>query len=249
MNFIDYNQLYQDVMNLGDKLPDFDAVIGVPRSGILPAAMLATYKNKTLGYIDKVGNFGMLSGGLRDQKNWASMRLLVLDDSCDTGGTMNIMRDRISGMRATFAAVYVTDPKLVDHYGRVLEQPRMFAWNFMNHGLLANACVDIDGVLTVSETDFSTKYRPRYQIKYLVTGRLEERRKETVDWLNDNDIEYEQLIMRPNEKISAEEHKKNFYKKSGCVIFIESASNQAEVISEVGPVICTDNLTLYESKK
>ena len=276
MNFIDYNQLYQDVKDLSRKLPEIDAVIGVPRSGMLPASMLATLINKPLGSINPDGSMVLFKGGTRDTNHristrYTPSRLLILDDSCDTGRTLHDLRGNLVGFKTYFAAVYSSgkeDYRPKDLlYSRVLSQPRMFAWNFMNHGLLTEACVDIDGVLCddpPEDLDEGPKYhefittvkpivKPKFKVKYLVTGRLEGWRPQTVQWLVDNGIQYEELIMFNSDvRRELRNHgvfKRDFYKSSGCKIFIESSEHQAKIISEVGPVICVDTLKLYDSSK
>lgn len=98
----------------------------------------------------------------------------------------------------------------MDLYLEILEQPRIFQWNFLQHGFLIHACFDIDGVLcddpSPEQNDDGPRYRdfllhaplklkPQRPVKYLVTSRLEKYRPETEQWLAEHDIPYEQLIM------------------------------------------------------
>ena len=137
----------------------------------------------------------------------------------------------------------------------------MFAWNFMNHGFLQNACVDIDGVLCGDPKPEDTssielmrrfyenvelKVKPRYFVKYLVTGRQERDRDVTTAWLEKHGIDYGTLVMRENRDIDIGEMKRDFYKDSNCQIFIESSIHQSQQICTAGPVICVEDLQLYD---
>ncbi len=265
MQFIDYNQLYRDVIDYATRVPEVDAILGIPRSGMLPAAMLATHLNKPLGFLNTDGTMQMLKGGARDSRPLNYTRFLALDDSTDSGHTLDGLKHLTQGLRITYGAIYYsenTPHRANDIYGRLIKQPRMFAWNFMNHGLLEQACVDIDGVLcrdpSPEECDWGEKYlkflsevpvryAPKYKIRHLVTGRLEKYREETEDWLSRKYIKYDNLTMRFDPSIDIGEMKRDFYKDSKCIIFIESSEHQAKQIAKVGPVICTDNLTQYDS--
>ena len=91
--------------------------------------------------------------------------------------------------------------------------------------------------------------KPDRKIKYLVTNRLESTRKETEDWLKQNQIQYHELIMHPaktafeRSQRDSHWHKASFFKKSDTKFFIESDSQQAyEIYLKSGkPVMCYEN--------
>lgn len=224
MNFVSYAQLSQDVRKWCIKIPrDFDAILGIPRSGIIPAAMLALFMNKEMGepYRFKEAH-GLFGGGLRLKKQnfsaWARKdvkKVLVVDDSYRSGRTIREVKDllcNIDGVKIEYAAVYpVSDQKNeLDFYYRIVPLPRMFEWNVMHHDILKDSCCDLDGVLCIDptgeENDDGPKYwqfirstppffLPTIKIHTIVTCRLEKYREETTSWLEKNGVKYDNLIM------------------------------------------------------
>ena len=58
MNIKTYADLYADTLALIPRLPQIQAVYGVPRSGMLPAAIIATELNVPLGMVGARGHYG-----------------------------------------------------------------------------------------------------------------------------------------------------------------------------------------------
>lgn len=277
MHFISYKQLAEDVKSFAVQLGEIGFVIGIPRSGLIPAAMLALFKNAKLGTIyDNTAIF--ISGGDRDTKT-KTRRLLFLDDSVDSGTTMNKIAETVStlktiGYEVERACMYVSEEgkSFVNHYFKVLEGQRVFEWNLFHHKILENSCVDIDGVICreiqgdeIDDEGDKFKYRrfirtaeriirPRYTIHSLVSARTEEWRTDTSIWLVNNGIGFENLIL-PTERYHSDEEKAKFkadyYEKSGTELFIESSDDIARMINEFTgrPVIATDTMKLYDSPK
>jgi orotate phosphoribosyltransferase len=204
---------------------DLDLIVGIPRSGMLPATILALHLNLPLtdleGYLD--GRFVCDSNRLkviRERRSGETtsreLRVLVIDDSLWSGKAMQAAKEKIAQKKnradkIIFATVYVR-PDQCHQVDIWLEQvrSRFFEWNIMNHSLLSAACVDIDGVLcrdpTEEENDDGVKYenfialvpplyRPCYEIGWLVTSRLEKYRNATERWLSLNGVSYKNLIM------------------------------------------------------
>lgn len=222
MNFITIAELNNDIVNNMHLIPkDVDIVVGVPRSGMLVATIIALYLNIPLTDIDSFINGKLYSTGSTKNidnviKNYCEIKTaLIVEDSSNTGNSIIEAREKLSAItfvKKIFLSVYVTKAAIdkVDIYFRKIEQPRVFEWNFMHSDDLIHACVDIDGVLcmdpTYEENDDGEKYIkfilmaiPRYiptkKIGWIVTSRLEKYRKETEKWLEKNGIEYGQLIM------------------------------------------------------
>ena len=215
------------------KIPSsVDLVVGVPRSGMLPASMIALALNLPLtdleGYIE--GKI-FRSGSSRGQKTVSFCDLkhaLVVDDSVRTGATMDCVRRQLSArsdLHFTLCAAYGLPFDNHDKCDFVLENvadPRVFEWNVMHHPwTLASACVDIDGILCADpkreDNDDGEKYRsyiscpdrrftPTAQIDCIVTSRLEKYRDITEAWLNRAGIQYRKLYMLPLK--SAEDRRK-----------------------------------------
>lgn len=242
---------------------DFDLVVGIPRSGMLPANLLALYLNKPYTDITSFLNGHIYKAGARSQffdiKDFK--KILVVDDSVASGSAMDKCKESLKGVSSDFdisyCAVYVIPgkEKTVDYYFEVVPLPRYFQWNIFNHTSLEKACFDIDGVLCIDPTDEQNddgeKYTdfvinapplfiPGSKIGTIVTSRLEKYRKETESWLEKNNVKYNQLVMLdlPNKEArvranSHAEHKANTYKSGSYVLFIESSLSQAIEINRI----------------
>jgi len=223
MNFRSVADLNRCVLSNLHKLPrDIDLIVGIPRSGLLPATILALYLNLPETDIE-----GLLAGRLigKETARWQRgqleralkpRRILVIDDSLWSGKTMDKARRQIEAMHLSaqviYAAVYVIPgaEEKVDLVFETCPLPRIFEWNFMHHFELENACIDIDGVLcrdpTPDENDDGPRYSeflnncepfliPTVMVGCLVTCRLEKYRPQTVGWLKKQGVRYKELVM------------------------------------------------------
>lgn len=206
------------------RLPDgIDLIVGIPRSGMLPANIMALHMNRKLtdisGYLADI----RLSHG-RSRKSMFpdvlrpsdARHVLIVDDSIQSGISLEQVRalvlERGWKHKVTYCAIYASGQALsqVDVFFEVVEQPRVFEWNVMHRSFLSNCCLDIDGVLcidpTKEENDDGERYRsfllnatpmmiPSYKIGHLVTSRLEKYRPETEQWLARQGIIYDSLHM------------------------------------------------------
>lgn len=225
MNFRTLDQLNQCIYNNMYKLPrDIDLIVGIPRSGMLVANIIALYLNLPLTDIDTFLNGEIYStGNTRKLNSWVKdvssvKKVLVIDDSISSGEAIKQAKKRIGQLKnglkekVIFAAIYVlpVNYKMVDIWFEICNHPRMFEWNYMHHWGLENACVDIDGVLcedpSIIENDDGKRYleflknaKPKFipskTVNYLVSTRLEKYRSETEKWLNKYNIKYNHLIL------------------------------------------------------
>lgn len=223
MNYRSLSDLSKLITSNLHRIPtDVDLVVGIARSGILPAITISLMLN--LRYADLDGFLeGRLAGagstklhaGLID--NFSAVRhVLVIDDSLNRGDAMREAKERLRhlahGIRFTFAAAYVVPDGRdeVDIALEILPLPRIFEWNFIHHVYLQQACVDIDGVLCLDPreeenddganyvrflTGATPLYRPTRRIGWLVTSRLEKYRPQTEAWLARHGIQYDKLVM------------------------------------------------------
>ncbi len=202
MNFRSVANLNETIVRNIHLLPnDIDIIVGVPRSGLLAASMLALHMNLPLTDIEGFVAGRMFSPGISRRKLISlekpadARRALILDDSILTGRQMKHTRELInnsvcSKVKSLYAAVYATEESLkdIDFYFEICPMPRVFEWNILHHSVMSNACVDIDGVLcrdpTEVENDDGPIYRtflreaqslfiPTVEVAYLVSCRLE----------------------------------------------------------------------------
>lgn len=242
---------------------DFDLIIGIPRSGMLPANLLALYLNRPYTDIHSFLNGHIYKAGARSQFfNINEFRkILVVDDSIASGTAMNEVRKSLSeyssGISISYCAIYVIPgkEKMVDYYFEVVPLPRYFQWNVLNHTTLEKACFDIDGVLCVDPApeqnddgeryiDFIINAKPLFipgaKIGTIVTSRLEKYRSLTESWLKSNNIKYNNLVMLDLPDMEARQranshavHKARTYMSKPYVLFVESDLSQAREINMI----------------
>ena len=242
---------------------DIDLIIGIPRSGMLPANLLALYMNKPYTDLHSFLNGHIYKAGARSQFFDMSefKNILVVDDSVASGSAMQECREKLKDQAPNFnfryCAVYVIPgkEKTVDYYFEVVPLPRYFQWNILNHTTLEKACFDIDGVLCVDpqpeQNDDGEKYRefllnaaplfiPGSKIGTIVTSRLEKYRNETETWLRNNNVKYNELVMLDLPDMQARQkanshgtHKAKAYMAKPYVLFIESDPGQALEINRI----------------
>lgn len=242
---------------------DFDLIVGIPRSGMLPANLLALYLNKPYTDLNSFINGHIYKAGARGQffdiKEFR--KVLIVDDSVNSGSAITKCRESVKHMEADFSmsycAIYVIPEmeKSVDYFFETVPLPRYFQWNIFNHTTLEKACFDIDGVLCVDPTEDQNDDGPKYtdfilnapplfipgsKIGTIVTSRLEKYRAETETWLKANKVKYNNLVMLDLPDMQARqkannhaEHKAKTYMSKPYVLFIESDLSQAVEINRI----------------
>jgi uncharacterized HAD superfamily protein len=241
----------------------YDLVIGIPKSGMIPAYIIGAALGINVICLDK--DIWILG-----KKN-----ILLVDDSITSGTAIKNAKDKIGNEHNIDTAVVYTDrPNMnVNYFVRQIHAPRVFQWNIFKHGHLAHACIDLDGVLCVDpdivEDDnkpdeminhiLNAKplYIPKKEVLAIVTNRIEKYRTQTELWLLENKVKYKQLIMSPFE--SANERRKYLHKLGGNGFwkaqkfneisggwFIESNITQAKQIKSIinQSVFCTDTMQM-----
>lgn len=224
MNYRSFFDLSKTIVLNNYKIPsDIDLIVGIPRSGLMAASMLALHLNKNFCDLESyINNIPITVGRTRKPTNYniklpqEAKSILILDDSIYSGKTLELTKIKIlfknKDVRITTCAVFATSESsnLVDIYLEIIEAPRVFQWNLMHRDFLIECCIDIDGVLchdpTNLENDDGENYKnfilnakplaiPSYPAGHLVTSRLEKYRKETEQWLKAQNIKYKKLHM------------------------------------------------------
>lgn len=237
MNYKSISNLSEDIrLNMNLIASNFDLVVGVPRSGMLPATIIGLYLNINICSLNDLIKNNQISHGTRLIKTeikypHEAKKILIVDDSLDTGSALTKVKDQINknfqNKHISYLAVYVTShsTNMVDYYFKILNQPRFFEWNILQREFLKYCCLDMDGVLCIDpnekENDDGERYKdflknasplhiPRYAIGHIVTSRLEKYRNETVDWLKKHHIKYDHLHML-NVETAQERREKNLH--------------------------------------
>lgn len=279
MFFRSYQDLSRDIVKFSMILPDYDLIVAVPRSGVLPAAILSQIRNIRFTTIDYFTKYeGVFPTGRRKIPDREIKNIVVMDDSFHKGRSIREARETIeqSGVgkkyNIDYAVVYGSKREMGKIKYLYKQNHHLFEWNLFNRPrAYKNWSMDIDGVLCpdppMNEAEdkqgyinyISTapvKYKPLYKLKLIVTSRLGKYRAITETWLKNNGIEFDALEMSPyhtpEERRKAgmwAENKINAIKKHKTELHIESNIKQAKKIGRVVPTICTDTMTAHEGGK
>lgn len=245
------------------KIPhDIDLVVGIPRSGMLAANMIALYLNKRLSDTDSFAEGYIYDVGLsrRQYIDFSEIRnVLVVDDSIFSGQSMQNAKEKLQRTSSKYSFHYLAViakeeaiPK-VDTYLTIINDTRVFEWNLFHHSIITQSFLDMDGVICSNPTydddgeqyvkflqTATPLYIPTVPIHTIATCRLEKYRGYTEQWLNKNGVKYSNLVMLDlptrADRIKWEDHGKwkgELFKKSDASLFIESSSRQAKEIAEV----------------
>lgn len=218
------NQVIVDNIPKIRKIP-FDVIVHLPRSGTIPAALIATYLCKPFQSVDE---FCAGMPVIERKSEFQSLtRILVVDDSIHQGIQLKTAVERIREARpdAEIKTLSVYDntagkpTRQFDCDIRLFEhapEPYFMPWFLWKSSWISNCAVDMDGVLcrdcTREEDDDGEKYKKflkkadlkfkpldkkKIKIGAIVTGRLEKYRPQTEDWLKKHGIRYDRLIMCP----------------------------------------------------
>lgn len=221
--WVSLQQLTHDVSALVSMLPsDITSVVGVARSGIKAAAMVAELLHLPLFAIRQtkhdviaVGNGWRLGGASHVEPK--DGRAIIVDDTVMTGNSYkdiaNIVKDQFPN--AITSAIYVNPlaKRKPDLWVHELGWPHLLEWNVFNSVLSPNIAMDFDGILCHdcppgSDDDgerykrFINTARPKYlprkvPIPLIVTARIERYRAETEAWLKRYGVSHYALIMHP----------------------------------------------------
>jgi orotate phosphoribosyltransferase len=221
---------YRSVADLNDDVvewlprlpPDLELIVGIPRSGLLAASLIALHLNVPMTDVEGLVEGRVLQPGPRYAAGVTGLldkatNVLVVDDSVLFGRQLRAVKERLAAAAlphtVRYAALYPApgSERHVDFFFEIVDTPRCFEWNLMHHPwVLSKTCMDIDGVLcrdpTPAENDDGPEYQaflqgadrrylPSAPVRWLVTSRLEKYRAATEDWLAANGVEYGDLLM------------------------------------------------------
>jgi uncharacterized HAD superfamily protein len=170
-----------------------------------------------------------------------------------------------------YCAIYARTDAIsnVNIWFECIDKTRVFEWNMFHHRhILSMACVDIDGVLcndpTLEQNDdgnnylnfiqtATPKFIPTVPIKTIVSCRLEKYRHATEEWLTNNNIQYEKLVLMNLPNAIARkawgkygEFKAMEYINPDYILFIESSFSEATRIKSLTnkSVFCTETMQM-----
>lgn len=172
MKFVTLAEMAKAIRENFHKVPhDVDFVVGIPRSGVIAAGIIAEFLNAPLIDLDSFVFGAAPTGGrrLRFHKatGRAKPRVLVVDDTIFHGRSMRGARQKLAPLAGqydfTYLAVFLEGPcNAVDVW---LEDVRgftenytafvLYEWNVFHHisGFMSVCMYDIDGVMCVDPPD------------------------------------------------------------------------------------------------
>jgi len=262
--FITTARLVEDTLSLAPELASPRRIVGIARSGLIPASVLSTVLGSELWSIDQHSlELQPLGTGTRMKDVAVDGSTLLVDDSTWTGNAMARCRqavERTFGDRPECLAIY--GPPSAKLAGvRILRRMHnhWFQWNMPNAPFVDRLGWDLDGVFcrdfSIDEDDDGPRYlkamrtmrptwvRPRKPIT-IVTARLERYRSETEAWLASQRIPVRRLVMGPwTSKAEREASDVWSWKADQCTelgvsMFVESSSIGAARITELAGIVC-----------
>ena len=260
--FVTTAQLTTGTLKLIPKLPpDLSCVVGVARSGMLPATVLATALHLPLYALDQE------RGLVRDVGHGWRLRnhrprqgtVLVLDDTTGSGRSLRMTKQAlgrcarcpVNVARAILASVYCNSdsPLKPDLWAEDLHLPHILEWNFAN-SIVSQVCAfDLDGVI-VHDAESGGQpgtphYLPRRHTVHIITGRGEKHRVETEALLRRWGVQVAMLTMGPWDECPEWERIADYKAEAvrrfaataherpfGPPMYVESCSQQAQRIAE-----------------
>jgi hypothetical protein len=201
VDYVTVAKLVDDTLSAVQKLPSgISGVIGVPRSGMIPASILSTLLHIPLYTLKDYQPVKVSSGRRMQTHSSEDGKLLLVDDSIGSGFQIRQLRKNVSGFDDMIKlVVYVPKEKdhLVDLFARHQPLPHCFEWNIVNSPLVTQAGLDMDGFICEDITH-EPKHIPRAGLApAIITARPENEREKTETWLRDQGAKYSELVMWP----------------------------------------------------
>lgn len=163
--WISTEKLAFDSIKLARMLPtNVSGVAGIPRSGMLPASIVALHLHVPLYELTELGKLNKLGHGSRGRNRDLKLRsnsgpLVIVDDTTYSGAAQKKIRQSMKGRDCIFCVVYhrpeaKTTP---DYFVEKLPAPHLLEWNIFNasvfNGWAEETCYghgiacDFDGIL------------------------------------------------------------------------------------------------------
>lgn len=216
-----------------EKLPPLQGVIGCPRSGMIPASVIACALSIPLysihdGSMIKLHSQSKYGGGRMSKFQSNGGKFLVIDDTVFNGSQMRDIQLQFKEKYSNdflYGCVFCRPDSrnYVDIYHKLLTPPHVLEWNF-DADISINGIFDMDGVLCqevpieidndpiryeeyIKSIPPIKKFIPTlYECRAICTGRLEKYRSITEEWLHRHGVKYKELIMFSGTKEERDSH-------------------------------------------
>ena len=247
---------------------NYDVIIGVPRSGLFVANIIALKLGKPLTTPDLfIKNICWKSKLIPEKEEYTN--ILLVDDSITSGKSMEeslkLLNHSRKNITITKAALMATNESksFVDLCYKVMPNPRLFEWNLL-HASKGNLASDMDGVICencppgvdINEEMYVEWIKnakpyliPTFEIDLIVSNRLEIYRHDTEKWLARHGVRYKELVLW-NIQSKNERNGRHAQRKIEVIlkykpdIVWESSFREAKQIYETTkiPTLCVDEM-------
>jgi len=263
-HFFTTDELAADSYKLLCQIPyDIDLLLGVSRSGLIPASVLSMQLHIPMMTISK-NSVAQAGSGWRLQREQVEnpSKILVVDDTLYSGRSLSIVKEVVEkfypNSEILTCAVYVHPKSIekVDFYVEMLPGRHYLEWNFFNSIAVSRCIYDFDGILcediAPQDDDDGERYIkalqnaiPKYLVRrepipIIVTARLEKYRELTLQWLKKWKVSCKKLIMGPwknnrerGKRTEISKFKAAVYSSYHQNLFVESDPLQAREICEM----------------
>jgi len=252
---------------------DIDIIIGIPRSGLFVANIMAQKFAKPLSTPELfIKNQVWMSR--RMPKKDKFVNVLLVDDYVSKRGqamteAVDILKQYPFPINLTKASLIVTpfSKHLVDSYKKEVPPYSWLEWAFLHIKQVNVVAYDMDGVLCEDippgvDAD-EGKYQqwicnaksymiPSYEIDFIISSRLEKYRPQTEAWLKQNGVKYKELILwdvpsKADRGNNFVQFKIDALAKTQPGVFFESNARIARGVWDEArvPTLCTDEMVMY----
>ncbi|KIT15093.1 phosphoribosyltransferase family protein [Jannaschia aquimarina] len=273
MKYYNYQDMAAVLLRERGRLPErVDLVVGIPRSGMAAATMIATQLNIPMTDPDgfRAGRL-MAVGETKSRPDIAralsdDRTVLLVDDVIGSGRAFRQAQEVLAGAahpgRIVSCAVFGPDLSHPDVDLVLEEAPIGFLsqWNLMHHAILADTGVALEGVLSpqpalheIADPDAFARFLEMNGPLHATSGKIgeivsraDEKCRDAVEaWLARHGIRYDRLAHVPHGADQAI-FKAQVYRRATTQVFIEASATVARrIAARTGrPVLCLETQSI-----
>lgn len=251
IRFVTCADLAASAVRLASLLPPkVSRIVGIPRSGMMPAAIIASLLHRPL-YTLRKDSVESVGGGARvwwgDIPDYEGVTVFV-DDTTHNGGTIGHLKKLGAPINQGIMAVcYALNSDEVDVFAEVLPTPHILEWNLSNAPWSSALAVDLDGIVCHNPPE---QHVPLYlfrrdAVKAIITARPTAERRATMEWLDRWGVLYRELVMWDGSEADrwnpdlVGQWKAEHCRRLKCDFYIESEPELADAMRRHGVrVLC-----------